>query len=221
MFEAIGELLPLAVGIALSPLPTIAIILVLLSPRARTATPAFLVGGLAAIAFNLNTFAYLSGLGLGGSGHGAIGAILRLLVGSVLLFLAYKEWRSRPTVGQTAELPHWMVAVEDMRPLAAAGLGFVLYALNPKNLTMGIAAGIIFGAGDLPLGQSIVTCAIYVVVAGSTVIIPITAYLVAKDRIQPWLEELRIWLTLHNAAIMTALLSLIGAMMVGKAISAV
>jgi hypothetical protein len=39
MGQAIGEILPLAVGVALSPVPIIAIILMLGTPRARSNAP--------------------------------------------------------------------------------------------------------------------------------------------------------------------------------------
>ena len=46
MGQAIGEILPLAVGVALSPIPIIAIILMLGTPRARSNGPAFALGWL-------------------------------------------------------------------------------------------------------------------------------------------------------------------------------
>jgi hypothetical protein len=44
MGQGISEVLPFAVGIAISPVPIIAIILILFSDRARAAGPAFLLG---------------------------------------------------------------------------------------------------------------------------------------------------------------------------------
>jgi hypothetical protein len=46
MGEAIGQSLPLAVGVALSPVPIIAVVLMLTTPRARTNGPAFVLGWL-------------------------------------------------------------------------------------------------------------------------------------------------------------------------------
>ncbi len=44
MGQAIGGSLPLAVGIAISPIPIIAVVLMLTTPRARANGPAFLAG---------------------------------------------------------------------------------------------------------------------------------------------------------------------------------
>jgi Sap, sulfolipid-1-addressing protein len=46
MGEAVGQSLPLAVGVALSPVPIIAVVLMLTTPRARANGPAFVVGWL-------------------------------------------------------------------------------------------------------------------------------------------------------------------------------
>ena len=50
MGEAIGQSLSLAVGIAISPVPIIAVILMLVTPRARVNGPAFVVGWLLGLA---------------------------------------------------------------------------------------------------------------------------------------------------------------------------
>ena len=41
---AIGQILPLAVGVAVSPMPIAACVLLLATPRARVIGPAFLLG---------------------------------------------------------------------------------------------------------------------------------------------------------------------------------
>jgi len=48
--KAIGDSLPLAVGVALSPLPIIAVVLMLTTPRARVNGPVFVLGWLAGLA---------------------------------------------------------------------------------------------------------------------------------------------------------------------------
>ena len=50
MGNAIGQTLSLAVGVALSPVPIIAVILMLVTPRARSNGPAFVVGWLVGLA---------------------------------------------------------------------------------------------------------------------------------------------------------------------------
>lgn len=219
LLEAIGELLPLAVGVSISPLPIIAMIVLLMSPRARATTPCFLLGWMSAIAAALVLFGSLAGLGFGKGGGGSLVAAVKLALGAGLLFLAWKEWRSRPRRGETARLPHWFHAVETMGPLAALGLGFGIYAANPKNLTVGVSAGVAFGSAQLAPGTAALVCLAYVLIAASTVLVPIAAFFAAEDKVRPWLDEMRDWLTQHNAAVMAVLLLIVGAMMFGKGVS--
>ena len=222
MQQAIGELLPLAVAVPISPLPIIAMVVLLMSPRARTSTPAFMLGWIASIATALALFAMLSGV-LGGRHEGGpapIISVIKLLLGLGMLYLAFREWRARPRAGQKAELPHWLTSVQNMRPLAAAATGFGIYAANPKNLTVGISAGVLFHSFGLAQGPALLVGAFYVLLASSTVVLPILALLLAEAKVKPWLDELQYWLAQHNAAVMAVLLSIIGAVMVGKGIAA-
>ena len=50
MGRAIGQIIPLAVGVALSPLPIIAVILMVTTPRGRVTGPSFLAGWVIALA---------------------------------------------------------------------------------------------------------------------------------------------------------------------------
>ena len=50
MGQGISEVLPFAIGIAISPVPIIAVILILFSTRARVNGPAFLLGWVVGIA---------------------------------------------------------------------------------------------------------------------------------------------------------------------------
>ena len=59
MGSIIGEILPLAVGIAISPVPIIAVILMLLSPRAKATSVGFLLGWLAGIIVAIVLFTLL------------------------------------------------------------------------------------------------------------------------------------------------------------------
>src|SRR5215207_7435903 len=64
----------------------------------------------------------------------------------------------------------------------ALGLGFLLAAVNPKNLLLAASAGVIIGSAALSLRQAVAVVTIYVVLAACTVLIPVSAYLLASVR---------------------------------------
>jgi threonine/homoserine/homoserine lactone efflux protein len=122
MGDAIGGTLGLAVGVAISPVPIIAIILMLATPRGRANGTLFAIGWLAGLV--------------------ALGTV-------VLLLAAVRQWRSRPAPGEEAPMPKWMAGIDRLQPLQASGLGALLAAINPKNGALTIAAAsVIAGTGN-------------------------------------------------------------------------
>ncbi len=224
MGAVIGDLLPLAVGVAISPIPIIAVILMLLAPRAGAASMGFALGwtiGIVVVTGAVSVLADSADVGGGGSGGSDTGAWIKLGLGVLLLLVALPQWRSRPAAGETAALPKWMSAIDRMTPVKATGLGTLLSAVNPKNLLLCIAAGVTVGSAGLSAGDATVTVAVFVVLAASTVLVPTIGYAVAQQAMRPRLEELRTWLEAHNAAVMAVLLLVIGASLIGKGLGGV
>ena len=220
MSEVIGEILPLAVGIAISPIPIIAAILMLLSPRAKRTSVGFLIGWLAGIVVAVVLFTLLTSvIPQDNAGPSPVAGVIKIILGALLLFLAIKQWRTRPAEGEQASMPKWMSAIDAMTAGKALGLGFLLSAVNPKNLLMAISAGVIVGSADLAVGQIAVVIIIFVLLAASTVLIPVIGYLIASARLAGPLDKLREWLVENNALIMAVLLLVIGVSVIGKGLA--
>jgi len=221
MNQVIGALLPLAIGIAISPVPIIATILMLLSPRAGATSVGFMVGWVLGIIVSvLAFFAIATAADLNSSGGPSQGASwTKVIVGALLILLGAKQWRSRPRPGETAALPSWMKAIDKINAAKALGLGFLLCALNPKNLGLSIAAGAVLAEADLSATDTTVAVIIFVVLASASVVIPVVGYALAKERMRKPLQELHGWLVQNNATVMTILLSVMGVVVLGQGIS--
>jgi len=221
MGGVIGDILPLALGVAISPIPIIAAILMLLSPKARTTSVGFLGGWLAGVVIAIVAFTLLSALlpeNDSGASHPVKGTI-RVVLGVLLILLAAKQWRGRARGDTAPALPKWMSAIDTMTPVMGLGLGIALSALNPKNLIMAAGAGIAIGDSDLSNGQTVVVIVVYTAIAASTVAVPVIGYLVAADRMAEPLESLREWLVRENTVVIAILLLVIGVVMIGKGIA--
>ena len=220
MTEVIGETLPLAVGIAISPIPIIAAILMLLSPRAKSTSVGFLIGWVAGIVVAIVLFTLISTvISQETGGPSPVAGVIKIILGALLLFLAIKQWRARPATGEEASMPKWMSAIDSMTAGKALGLGFLLSAVNPKNLLLAIAAGVIVGGAGLTVSQMTVVIIIFVLLAASTVLVPVVGYLIASARLAGPLDKLREWLVDNNAVIMAVLLLVIGVSMIGKGLA--
>ena len=221
MSAVTGDLLPLAVGVAISPIPITAVILMLLSRQAARTSTGFLAGWVAGIV--VVTVVVLMLVGQAGNTStgkpSTVSSVLKLVAGVLLLVMAVRQWRERPKPGEAIQMPKWMSAVDSFTFGKALGLGFVLSGVNPKNLLMCLGAGSTIGAAHLSGGGDVAAVAVFTLIAASTVAIPVLAYLTARSKMAGPLDRLRGWLTQNNATVMAVLLVVIGVVLLGNSIS--
>ena len=214
MNGVIGDVLPLAVAVAISPVAIIAAILMLFSAHAGSTSLGLLIGWVVGIVAAVTLFTVISG-GVGASQSTTGVSWVKVGLGAVLMSAGVRQWRGRD---RHQGPPKWMAAVDRMGFVQALGLGAALAAINPKNLLMAVAAGVAIGTGGLTVADTVVVVAIYTVIAASTVAVPVVAYAVAKDRMRGPLDRAKTWLEANNAAVMAVLFLVIGAVLIGKGI---
>ena len=221
MGDAIGQVLTFSVGVALSPVPIIAVVLMLGTPRARSNGPAFIGGWLLGLAV-VGTIVLVASSSADASESGEPAewlSVLKLVLGALLLLVALRQWRGRPRGDADAALPGWMRMIDRFKPQRAAALGVALSAINPKNLllTVGAAAAIAqTGAGT---GQQAVALAVFVLIGTLGPGLPVAIYFLMGQRAAHMLDDLKNWMGHHNAAIMAVLCLVIGAKLIGDGIS--
>lgn len=218
MGAALGGVLGLAVGIAVSPLPVAAVILMLLSGRARANSAAFAVGWVAGIAAVVTVVQLLPGLEASSGAPSDTTGWIKLGLGALLLVVAVRQWRGRAGPGDEPSTPGWMDRIDGLRPAGALGLAVLLSAVNPKNLALGAAAGASLGAASLTTGAVVGATAAFTLLAASTVLVPVVAYLVAGDRLDDVLRRTKTWLIANNGVVMAVLLVVFGVSLVGDGI---
>ncbi len=216
MGAVIGEILPLAIGVAVSPVPIIAAILMLFSKRAGRTSSGFLIGWVLGIVVATAIFTALAGVLQTGGAPSAAASWTKIGLGVLLLLVGIREWRGR---GEHHDTPKWMAAIDDFTFGKALGLGFLLSAVNPKNLIMAAGAGVIIGSAALSLGGEVLAVAVFTVIAASTVAVPVIGHLIAAERMRGPLDSLKTWLQNNNATVMATLILVIGAVLIGKGVS--
>jgi threonine/homoserine/homoserine lactone efflux protein len=220
MGPAIGDLLPSAVGVAISPVPIIAVILMLGTPRARANGPAFGLGwviGLVAVSVIVVLLA--SGSDDSDSGSSTAVDVIKLVFGGLFLLLAVNQWRKRPKAGETADVPKWMQSIDEFTAGKSFGFGVALSAANPKNLALTFAAAASIAQAGLSGGESAVAIAVFVIIGSITVVGPVLLYVLAQDKAAGPLGSIKEFLSEHNAVIMIVLFVVLGAKLIGNGIA--
>ena len=221
MGEAIGQSLPLAVGVALSPVPIIAVVLMLTTARARANGPAFVLGWLVGLGLVGAIVLALAGPG-GASEEGQPAAWvswLKLLLGLGLVLVAVRQFRGRPRGYEEAPLPRWMGAIDRFGPGQAVGGGAVLAGANPKNLLLAVGGAAAIAQTGIPGGQQAVAYAVFAVIGTLGVGTPVGIYLAMGKRSAELLGRLKDWMGHNNAVIMAVLCLVIGVKLLGDGLS--
>ena len=220
MGSTIAEVVPTAIAVLLvNPLPIMAVILMLFSPRATSTAPAFVAGwviGLIAVFALLLFVVPLDNIAGAESNPSRLASIIRLLLGAMLLFLAFQRWRGRPKLGEVKSLPSWVESLERATPVKALGLGAMFSGLNPKNLAFTIAAAIAIAQEDLTTGQTMIPVAIFVLLASVGVAAPVIWYGVARESASKTLAGWRVWLTANYNTMMAIVFLLFGVIVFTK-----
>jgi threonine/homoserine/homoserine lactone efflux protein len=209
------ELIPLALVVALSPLSIIPAILVLHTPKPRPTGLAFLAGWLFGLAALTAIFVEVSGLIGGFSKPPAWASWVRIGVGVALIVFGIYKWLTRK---RSEHMPKWMSSLTTISPGRAAVTAAALVVINPKVLFICAAAGLAIGTEGL--GPTAVWLAELCYVVASTVAIPILAYVVTGDRLDPSLAKLKDWMERQHALLLAIILVVIGILVLYKGIHA-
>jgi hypothetical protein len=215
--EAISAVLTYAVGVGLSPIPTVAAIFMLFSARARANGPLFLAGwmvGLGTLVTVVHRMADQAGAGSGGATDDGI-SWLRVALGAVLLVAAARKWRHRPRPADEPSPPAWMERIEGLAPPQALGVGLLLSA-NPKNLALALGAGMGLAQLGVSAPQASAAIALFVLVGSAGVVVVVGYGLVGRATARQHLDDARSWLVVHNGAVMAALYLVFGALLISR-----
>ena len=214
----LATLIPLALVIAISPFSVIPAVLVLQTPRPRPTSLAFLGGWVLGLVALTTAFAAFSdALGDLRKSPPAWASWLRVVLGVALIAFGIYRWLTRH--GHT-ESPRWMRSFETLTPTHALIIGLALVVVRVEVLTMCALAGLDIGSGDLGMAAKLITAAIFIAVAASTVAIPVLAYAAAGHRLDDPMARLKEWMEKNNAALMAAILVLIGLMVLHNGLKA-
>jgi hypothetical protein len=217
---AIGGALPFAVAVALSPIPIIAVVLMLTTRLARVNGTVFIAGWLAGLAV-VGVIALSIAGPADASSSGAPAtwvSWLKVVLGAALLLVAALQFRNRPRSGDRVELPKWISRVNEIKPLPAAGLGVVM-GLNPKNLLLGVAAAAAIAQTGISAGEQAIAYLVFALVGTLGVGTPVGIYLAMGARSEQLLSDLKDWMAQYNAVITAVICLIFGVKLIGDAIS--
>jgi hypothetical protein len=215
--DAIGKSLPMSIGVALSPIPVAAVMIMLMTNRARTNAPAFLCGwGLGILTVGLVVF-LLPGVSAASTDPTSLSGLIRIGFGIALLLLSLRQWRQRPAPGAPV-VPRLLTSLDKIGVVHAAATGFLLSGINPKNLLLNAAGAATIDQAHLVPGDQLIALLVFATIASLTVVVPVAVYFLFRRRAEATLGQWKDWLIRNNATLVVAVLFVFGALLIGEGV---
>ena len=219
MGQALGSLLPLGVAAAVSTVPILVTILILLSENRNRSALAYLIGWVVGTLFlvTVGTVAASSLPEPRPRQPDTIVGALEILLGVGMVSLGILAFRRRQERASGQE-PKWAQAVGAFGAGRSLGLGLALN-LRPKSVLLCAAAGLALDSANDGVEVTAVLVLVYTVVATSTVAVPIIATLISPTRMEPRLVEARKRLDDNGRLVSGAMMVMIGLLLVAAGIT--
>jgi hypothetical protein len=208
-------------AIALSPVPMVCIVLVLMSRRPVRAGLSFAVGWLGALAIAVGLVAWLTDTVAEKNGEAARDGVdlIQLAVGVLFAVLAVRYWRKRPEPGVPPPRPAIVDRIATLSAPALVLTGAAAALANLKNLPLVVSAGSYIGGAGLAPGTTVIAVAIFVIAASATVLTPLLAVaIMGPARSAPTLKSIETWLLANLNTITVILLAVLATVMIGNSL---
>ncbi|MCV0333260.1 MULTISPECIES: GAP family protein [unclassified Microbacterium] len=236
MGELILALVPVALGVVLSPLAIMALVAVLLSRDARMNGITYLIGWFLGLGGLMTLCLWLFPLlAVHELGEPPLWVpIVRVLLGLFLIGSAvwvYRKGRAhiaqmaaasspREVVAASPQLPGWLHSVESFRPGRTLLLGLGLFVLNPVDASCAILAALDISLSDVDRSTGLWVAVVFVIIGTLPIALPVLYVVVRGADAQPLLDRVRTWIAGNTHVLNAALLLVIGALQLEKGISA-
>jgi len=218
LLDAIGGALPMAVGVALSPPPIAAILIILMTSRAATNAPAFLLGWVAGILLIGSVVFLMPGLLTARGDPTRLSGMIRIVLGIVLLLLSLQQWRRRPAPGTPVEVPRMLSRLDSIGAVKSSMTGFLLAAVHPKNTVLNVAGAVAIDAVVQGPATQYTALAIFALIASLGVGVPAGAFFMARRKTGAMLGHWKDWLIRNNVNVLVILLLVFSVLITARGI---
>jgi hypothetical protein len=210
MWHTFAQLLPLGLAAAVSMIPIMATILILVSDRRDQSALSYATGWvLGAAAFVTLATVAAQFLPEGRPRHRdtAVG-IIEIAIGAIMVLLGLVTLVRRRSES-TGQIPGWMSRVDSLDTLPAFGLGLALN-VRPKAFLLAVAAGLVLHTASLEPEAAVVGVAFFTIVATSTVVVPVLLTLLSPHRMQPRLRAAHAWMGREGSVVTAVAMLAVG-----------
>ncbi len=216
---AVIDSLPMALGVALTPLPVAVVLVILLTARAAANSQAYIFGWVLGILSVGSIVFLIPGLETSRGEPTALSGLIIMVFGVLLLVLGVRQWILRPKPADEVETPKLLTKIENLDVPQAALTGFLLAGPNPTNLMLTAAGAATIDASSLDPGSQAIALLIFAAIASLTIILPVTGFFLFREGAEAMFGRLKDWLVRNSPTIAAASLVVFGALLIGNGLT--
>lgn len=191
-----------ALGIAVSPIPALAVAALLGSSGALRTAAAFVAGEALAVGAIAALVVVVAAGSLEASLESTL-AFMQIGIGALLLLLLIAHARATRDVPASARV---LAALDGVRPPAAFVSGVAMVAVNPKNLALALAGGAAILELDQTGSLDAVTVVAFAALAVSLLVAEVAAYALSPERAARLLAGGRAFTLRHERVVVNVVL---------------
>ncbi len=196
-------------AIAFSPFRITAVILVLVSPGPARRGTLFLIGYVAAIGA-ASFLSFLVSVQVEPQSLQLSERMSLVLVVAGIGIIGFAAWQWRRASGERSQTPRWTTAIGRLGAGSSLALGAGFAILSIKNIGLIAAAMVTIRAADLSAPVSLILIVAFIVVASSSVAMPVIWRLTGGASAVNDLQRLNDWLVKHRTTIVGGGLVVLG-----------
>lgn len=218
-----------ALGVAVSPTPVILVILMLFGVRGHMNALGYLIGWMVGLVIlGVIIFALVAaGVFILSANMGFVRPIFSVLLGILLLFLAYRRWTKPVDPKPDMAGPKWMATADRLlaqgsghiTPLRAFFLAIVMSAVSPKNIALMIAAVLAFSSEDLNFQDKLVLFVLFIVISSLAIGIPVGYALLKGDKASESLNRWKLWIISNSPKAVAILVGMVAFVLIVNGLS--
>jgi hypothetical protein len=212
MAELWANLLPILAVMFISPARTLAVILLLHTPKTAATAFAYVLGMISAMMVQgiaLGLLMSVVGLTVERRGGDLMTVVsIMFVVTGIILLVGASKFIFRDDDDKAP--PDWFAKIETMSPAQAIKLGFGWLMVSPKQWVLVLTAVAVIFTAYLPSAVSIVNFFIFTLLVQTIFFVIIALQVVMPNRSQKMLDTLFIWLKKHLITIAIAIFGIFG-----------
>lgn len=214
VLEAIGATFTFAVGIMVSPLPIIALIIVLMGKKAVSGGFTFVVGWILSV-MALIYIAIALGQQFQNTQPNRLEGLIQVALGVFFVYYAFKQFAISYRTRKNPTLPKWMEGITSLSLLKLFGLAVLLNLSNVKNIPLAAQAVNAVRTIQLSVPEQWITAFIFALITSLPMLVPAVWVAFGGERAQSTMSHAKNFLVKYNHLVMGGLFLMMGSQAVG------